>query len=359
MELDQAQFYKLETVGLAAAIFLLFFFFWPVFVYLGVVLVVRSLFMHYKRSSLGSVSCEGKTVLITGCDSGFGLHLAERLHTTGFTVCATCLHLDSPGAQQLKGANSDTLQVLQCDVSSDDSVAKCLRVVRDKCGQSGLWGLVNNAGQNFIGDIELTTMTQYLEIANVNLFGMVRMCKAFLPLLRQSQGRVVNVTSVKGLFAIPSNAAYTMTKFGGEAFSETLSQEMTDHGVTVSVVEPGNFGGITGCLDDKGLKTLKRFLDEQWDEASEATKQFYGQAHVQHQLEDAKKSASTTHRNVTPVLDAMEDALLSQCPKFRYLVDGSNSYIDVYNSLARISPYIPVRIFNKVRAYFFPYIIYK
>ena len=68
-----------------------------------------------------------------------------------------------------------------------------------------------------------------------------------------SLGRVVNVTSVKGLFAIPSNAAYTMTKFGGEAFSETLSQEMTDHGVTVSIVEPGNFGGITGCLDDKGV----------------------------------------------------------------------------------------------------------
>merc|ERR1719323_947811 len=103
-------------------------------------------------------------------------------------------------------------------------------------------------------------MSQYLEIANINMFGMVRMCKAFLPLIRQSKGRIVNVTSVKGLFAIPACGAYNMAKFGGEAFSETLAQEQRSSGVTVVLVEPGNFGGITGCLDEPGIKKLKKFF---------------------------------------------------------------------------------------------------
>jgi len=353
------QFRKLETAGWVLAITVAVFVFGYIFVFFGLCLFIRSVFMSYKNKSLGKLDTAGKAVVVTGCDSGFGLGLAERLHERGFTVYATCLNLQSPGATHLRGLDYDRLRVVPCDVSSDDSVAMCLRVVREQCGSSGLWGLVNNAGQNFIGDIELTTMTQYLEICNINLFGMVRMCKAFLPLLRQAKGRVVNVTSVKGLFAIPANAAYTVTKFGGEAFSETLAQEMEQFGVGVVIMEPGNFGGVTGCLDEAGLRKLKKFFDDQWEEASPEVREFYGVGHLQQEMENAKKSASTTHPTIEPILTAMEDALRSHCPKFRYLVDGSSSYVDVYNWLAIISPYIPHRFFTKIRAYFFPYIVYK
>ncbi|XP_035827904.1 D-beta-hydroxybutyrate dehydrogenase, mitochondrial [Aplysia californica] len=358
-DLDLAGFQKLETAGWIVALTFLFFFLGHVFVFLGVCFVVRAIFLTYKNRTLPKIDTSGKTVVVTGCDSGFGLGLAQRLHNRGFTVFATCFSLESNGAKQLSGVNSERLKVVPVDVTNDDSVARCLRVVREQCADKGLWGLVNNAGQNFVGDCELTTMTQYLEIANVNLFGMVRMCKAFLPLLRQAKGRVINVTSVKGLFAIPANAAYTISKFGGEAFSDTLRQEMTQYGVTVCIVEPGNFGGTTGCLNEAGIKTLKRFFDEQWEEASEEVKEFYGRAHLQQELDDAKTSALTGCTTINPVLDAFEDALRNQSPKYRYLVDGSKSYIDVYNWLARLRPYLPSRIFNRLRAYFFSYSVYK
>lgn len=66
----------------------------------------------------------------------------------------------------------------------------------------------------------------------------------------------MNVTSIKGLVAIPSNASYTVTKFGGEAFSETLRQEMSQFGVKVSIIEPCNFGGSTGMLSEASVSVV-------------------------------------------------------------------------------------------------------
>ncbi|KAH9520001.1 (2R,3R)-2,3-butanediol dehydrogenase [Bulinus truncatus] len=355
MELDLPTFKKIEAVGWTVAICILFLFFGSAGTCLIIFFVIRNLFMKFKRSKLPLIEPSGRVVLVTGCDSGFGLGLAKRLYEKNFVVFAACLNIDSDGAKELKSVGSERLRVIPLDVTNDDSIARCLRVVKEECANKGLWGLVNNAGLNFVGDVELTTMDQYLTIGNINMYGMVRMCKAFLPSLRQAKGRIVNVTSVKGLFAIPSNAAYTMAKFGAEAFSETLRQEMSQFGVTVSIIEPCNFGGATSCLNEAALKRIKNDLDTQWDEANDEVRQFYGHAHLQQQLEDCRNAAKTSAPRIDRVLDAFEDALVNPCPHTRYLVRGSNSFFDFYYFLALISPYLPQHLFDKARAYFVPF----
>ncbi|GFO02341.1 D-beta-hydroxybutyrate dehydrogenase, mitochondrial [Plakobranchus ocellatus] len=372
MQLDSPTFRKIEAVGWTVFICTLFLFFGNFFTFIWICLLIRYVFMTFKRKKLPAVDPAGKWVLITGCDSGFGLGLARRLYELGFQVFATCLYPDKDGGAELKNLASSSLSgdastpgncgrivVLPLDVTDDVSVARCLDAVKRECSNIGLWGLVNNAGCNFVGDVELTTVEQYMMQGNINLYGSVRTCKAFLPLIRQTKGRIVNVTSVKGLCVSPSCAAYCITKFGLEAFSDSLRIEMEQFGINISVIEPCNFGGVTGCLNEPALKRIKSQLDEQWAEASDEVKQLYGEEHLPRQLEEARKSATTTAPTIEPVLQAFEDALCSPCPKVRYLVKGSNSYFDFYYILGLLCPYVPQRLLDKMRAYFLPYHIYK
>nr|KAG5693090.1 hypothetical protein BaRGS_014040 [Batillaria attramentaria] len=145
-----------------------------------------------------------------------------------------------------------------------------------------LWGLVNNAGVQSVGDLELTTMSQYLRVANVNLFGMVRTTRAFLPLIRQAKGRIVNVSSVKGRVSTPRSAAYNISKYGVETFSDIVRLEMHQFGVKVIIIEPGQFGGIK---DIENLKRLEKDFQDMWTEASDVVKEMYGQQHLQKLLQ--------------------------------------------------------------------------
>ncbi|CAL1539144.1 unnamed protein product [Lymnaea stagnalis] len=359
MEFNVPTFKKIEAVGWTVAICMLILFYGNLPVFIGICVIVRKLYMKFKRSKLPAIDAKDKVVFVTGCDSGFGLALAKRLHDKGFTVFAGCLNPDGDGGKELKALNSEKLRVIPLDVTNDDSVSRCLKVVKEKCSNTGLWGLVNNAGLNFVGDVELTTMDQYLTIGNINMYGMVRTCKAFLPLLRQAKGRVVNVTSCKGLVATPSNAAYTMAKFGAEAFSETLRLEMSQFGVKVSIIEPCNFGGATGCMNEAGVKRTSNDFEVQWAEASADTKQFYGEAHLTQLLEINRNGSKFSATNLDPVLNAFEDALLNPCPHVRYLIAGSSSFFDFFYVLSLLRPYLPEHLFDKARAYFLPYIVYK
>ncbi|NWQ82298.1 BDH protein, partial [Columbina picui] len=133
-----------------------------------------------------------KAVLITGCDKGFGHALAKQLHAEGFTVFAGCLLADKngDGARELKNMKSDRMQVLQMDVCSDQEVAQAVDFVKRtlKESEGGLWGLVNNAGVSTFGEVEFATLDNYKNVAEINLWGTVRVTKAFLPLIRRAKG---------------------------------------------------------------------------------------------------------------------------------------------------------------------------
>ncbi|GFX63967.1 estradiol 17-beta-dehydrogenase 2 [Trichonephila clavipes] len=150
-----------------------------------------------KRKFLAEeVKPENKAVLITGCDSGFGHFLAKRLDSKGFHVFATCLFPDGEGTTELKKSCSQRLRVLRLDVTKDDSVKEAAEFVEQNLGTCEFWALVNNAGTIKGFSLELSDMDDIKYTLDVNTLGPIRMIKEFLPLLKKSKGRIVNVTSL-------------------------------------------------------------------------------------------------------------------------------------------------------------------
>ncbi|KFM78837.1 Estradiol 17-beta-dehydrogenase 2, partial [Stegodyphus mimosarum] len=202
-----------------------------------------------------------KAVLITGCDSGFGHHLVKRLDSRGYQVFACCLFPDGEGAVELRNSCSDRLHVLGLDVTDDDSVKEAVTYVEQNLGNSDFWAIVNNAGIYRGNNAELSSMEDYKYTMEVNAFGLARVTKAFLPLLRQFKGRVVNLTSLAGKLTGPHITPYTMSKHAAKAFSECLAQEMETWGIKVISVEPEFFRTAMTNSKAIGMHLKKTFQD--------------------------------------------------------------------------------------------------
>lgn len=170
-----------------------------------------------------------KTVLITGCSSGYGLETARHFLAQGWKVVAT---MRTP-RQELFPA-SPNLQVLPLDVTKPESIAAALAAA----GPVDV--LVNNAGVGLFGAFEATPMSTVRDIFETNTFGVMAMCQAILPAFRaRGTGTIVNVTSSTTLAPFPLVAAYTASKTAIEGFTASLELELRDLGVRVKLVEPG------------------------------------------------------------------------------------------------------------------------
>ncbi|MDR7150768.1 NAD(P)-dependent dehydrogenase (short-subunit alcohol dehydrogenase family) [Hydrogenophaga palleronii] len=170
-----------------------------------------------------------KTVLITGCSSGYGLETARHFHAQGWKVFAT---MRTPRTQLLP--LSSTLHVLPLDVTQPESIARTLETV------GPIDVLVNNAGLGLFGAFEATPMATVRDIFETNTFGTMAMTQAVLPQLRARRaGTVINVTSSATLAPMPLVAAYTASKTAVEGFTESLAFELEAFNVRVKLVEPG------------------------------------------------------------------------------------------------------------------------
>jgi NAD(P)-dependent dehydrogenase (short-subunit alcohol dehydrogenase family) len=210
-------------------------------------------------------------VLITGCDSGLGLAAAEKLNQQGFFVFACCLSLESEGANRLSGR--ENIHVLQCNVTSDDDIARVTVEVTSILGYStkSLHGVINNAGVSISGLIECSkNINDLIRTLNVNLFGTIRITKAFLPLIRNSKGRIINMSSVAARDAALGFTDYCLSKAAISKFSECLDLEVSSFGVRVITIEPFFFK--TNTTDPVIHETQLR---KQWDECDEQVKESY------------------------------------------------------------------------------------
>jgi NAD(P)-dependent dehydrogenase (short-subunit alcohol dehydrogenase family) len=170
-----------------------------------------------------------KTVLITGCSSGYGLETARHFHAQGWNVIAT---MRRPRADVLPA--SGRLRVLPLDVTKPESMAAAIQAA------GPIDVLVNNAGVGLFGAFEATPMATVREIFETNTFGMMAMTQAVLPQFRARQsGLVINVTSTVTLAPMPLVAAYTASKTAIEGFTESLALELEPFKVRVKLVEPG------------------------------------------------------------------------------------------------------------------------
>ncbi|XP_076974047.1 D-beta-hydroxybutyrate dehydrogenase, mitochondrial [Tamandua tetradactyla] len=262
---------------------------------------------------------DSKAVLVTGCDSGFGLSLAKHLHSKGFLVFAGCLMKDKggPGVKELDSLKSDRLKTVQLNVCKIEEVEKVVEVVHSSLKQpeKGMWGLVNNAGISTFGEVEFTSMATYKEVAEVNLWGTVRTTKSFLPLIRRAKGRVVNISSMLGRMANPARSPYCITKFGVEAFSDCLRYEMHPLGVKVSVVEPGNFIAATSLYSPESIKAIAKKM---WDELPEVVRKDYGKEYFDEKIAKMESYCSSGSTDTSPVIHAVTHALTATTPYTRY-----------------------------------------
>ncbi|WP_437623934.1 SDR family oxidoreductase [Sorangium sp. So ce1151] len=170
-----------------------------------------------------------KTVLITGCSSGYGLETARHFHAQGWNVVAT---MRTPREDALP--RSDRLRVVGLDVTKPASIAAALEA------SGPIDVLVNNAGIGLMGAFEATPMTTVREVFETNTFGVMAMTQAVLPQLRaRRSGVVVNVTSSATLAPMPLVAVYTASKTAIEGFSASLAFELEAFDVRVKLVEPG------------------------------------------------------------------------------------------------------------------------
>ncbi|KAL3082792.1 hypothetical protein niasHS_010594 [Heterodera schachtii] len=219
-----------------------------------------------------------RSVLITGCDSGFGFDLALRCLGAGMRVFAGCL--TQTGIQSLKksaqekGIALELLEPIELDVTSDESVAKALEFVERKLGPGkGLHALVNNAGisGNESWDDWLIPK-DYEDVFQVNTLGTIRVTHAFKRLVkRERESRIVIMASSCGRVALPTLGPYSVSKFAVEAYADIIRTELILFGVKVAVIEPGFFRTPITNLD-RGNAILEKI----WARLPEITKQEYG-----------------------------------------------------------------------------------
>ncbi|XP_053175437.1 estradiol 17-beta-dehydrogenase 2 [Scomber japonicus] len=258
---------------------------------------------------------QGRAVLITGCDSGFGHSLATRLSQMGLQVFAGVLDVNGAGAQQLREQGCENLQVLQLDVTDSSQIETAHLYIHNEVGDSGLWGLVNNAGVLlYPADAELHPITSYRRCMDVNFLSAVKMCQVFLPLLRRSRGRIVNVSSMAGEVPMPMFAAYGASKAALTVFSKVMRLELSVWGVRVALIQPTGFRtNIFGNSD-----AISRYREELLTGVSSDAREDYGEAYISSLPSSLTKMSQLSAVDLSPVVDSLCHALLSVKPRPLY-----------------------------------------
>ncbi|KAJ8313870.1 hypothetical protein KUTeg_008431 [Tegillarca granosa] len=265
-----------------------------VILYLVFIWILRSLKINKKNDDL--------YVIVTGCDSGFGQELAYKLDKLGFNVYAACL--TEKAVKELDMTTSERLRTAKVDVTKSEDIANFYEFVKN--------ALPNEKGVvGHMGFCDILGREQYIETLNVNLFGMIEMNRKFLPLLRQSKGRIINTSSVAGRLAT-GNPCYTISKYGVEGYSDCLRRELYNQGVTVHIIEPGSFA--TPLITRMTKANLRTKFQTVMDKG---TKEEQDLVVADLFTEVAVKVAS---KDTYKVVNAYHHALTARYPKTRYLV---------------------------------------
>jgi NAD(P)-dependent dehydrogenase (short-subunit alcohol dehydrogenase family) len=183
----------------------------------------------------------------------------------------------------------------------------------------GLYGLVNNAGIAGIGPHACFSDQDLRDLFDVNVYGPHRMTNAFLPLLLESQGRIVNIGSQGGMITGRYFGPYTMTKHALEAYTESLAAELEPHGVGVSIVEPGGIVSEIGAKSDAANRARLGRAPAPFREEARALLESLDQDDA---FDENEPESAANRRPSSPdiVVEAVEDALFSLHPRRRYLV---------------------------------------
>jgi NAD(P)-dependent dehydrogenase (short-subunit alcohol dehydrogenase family) len=173
-----------------------------------------------------------RTALVTGCSSGIGRQAALQLRQAGLVVYATARRPEA-----LTGLAENGIHVLALDVTDEASMIAAVEAIAASRGQVDV--LVNNAGFELAGAVEEIPPAEVRRQFDTNVFGLARLTQLVVPGMRaQRYGRIINISSVFGRFAVPGGAYYAASKHAVAAFSEALRRELAGFGIRVVLVEP-------------------------------------------------------------------------------------------------------------------------
>ena len=202
------------------------------------------------------------TALVTGAAGGIGLATVQALADAGWQVIATVRNPKT--CDDLRAvADGQPVEIRQLDVTSQESVDSCVAAVLADSGAVDL--LVNNAGTGHRGTLEQLPLSDFAACFEVNFYGVARVTKALLPSMRAAgSGRVITVTSMNGILAMPFSDAYNAAKFAVEGLMEGLAPVLREFGIAVSVIEPGPVS--TGFLRNARGRLAKAAADDPYGE---------------------------------------------------------------------------------------------
>jgi len=249
-----------------------------------------------------------KTVLVTGASTGIGRATALLLDSHGFVVFAGVRR--KVDADSLIAHASNRLVPLILDVTKSEDIASAARQVAAAVGDSGLDGLVNNAGTAAAAPLEFVPVEDFRWQLEVNLVGQLAVTQALIPLLRLAKGRIINVTSIGGLIAGAMLGPYNASKFAFESLTHTLRQELSPWGILAIAIEPGQIS--TPIWATSSAKSDGMIGDNAQAEA------LYGA-----RIAGARRLANNAAANGLPAIQVakvIEKALTVKKPKTRYPV---------------------------------------
>jgi NAD(P)-dependent dehydrogenase (short-subunit alcohol dehydrogenase family) len=267
-------------------------------------------------------------VVITGASTGIGEATALQLQKAGFRVFAGVRKPED--GDRLRAAGVTVIQPL--DVTKAEDVAAAVDTVEQALNGDPLRGIVNNAGIGIGGPLEALDLDDFRRTIEVNTTGQLAVTKAFLPLLRKSKGRIVNMSSIGGRVAQPFAGPYIASKFALEAVTDVLRAELLGWGVDVIAIEPGTIATpIWEKSSQEAEKVLAKLSPEQ--------RELYGKrlAKMSKVLERQTKRGAPPEK----VAEAVEKALTASRPRPRYLIGDARV-------LLNLKRFLPTRWFDRL-----------
>ncbi|MHB1330260.1 MAG: SDR family NAD(P)-dependent oxidoreductase [Gemmatimonadales bacterium] len=245
----------------------------------------------------------GKAVLVTGASSGIGLAITERLAGKGYFVYA-----GARSADDIKALDAiPNVKGLRLDVTRQAEIDAAAATVR-KDGRS-LVGVVNNAGVAIFAPMIEADEGDLQFQFDVNVYGPIRINKAFAPMIIESKGRMVTIGSINGIVAGAFSGPYAMSKHAMEGYTDALAAEMGPLGVGVSIVEPGRY-----------RSSMSANVTQRWREQNKTTAGSRFEAQYQRMVQGFDPAGESRYPEPTEVAEAVEHALADPAPKLRYLV---------------------------------------
>jgi NAD(P)-dependent dehydrogenase (short-subunit alcohol dehydrogenase family) len=273
-------------------------------------LLVGRLFRAIKERT--RLEMKDRWVVITGCDSGIGLGVVEKLAAEGANVIACTFTAE--GAE--RAVNAGAKQTLRFDVTDETAVQDAVNQIKAMTG-GNLWTLVHNAGMVQPGFVEYQLPETYRRVMDVNYFAVVRLTQPFIQMLKRSKGRVIIVSSVDGIVSLPGNAPYDGSKYAVEAYADALRVELSFWDVHVAVVNPATMRTPLALGFFEAHKKTWDMMEKQ--DPAGAWKETWTREWLDEYAAVNSKNLATMAQDPIHAIRDVAHGVAAKNPRFRYL----------------------------------------